>query len=303
MKHTYILDGSYFLHHSLWRDKEREGKLLTKEMAVSALHTIHGIVNSRSPTEVYVVWDYGRSSKRLAMLPTYKKVESREKTDEERQLFRLYSELLAKILAKLCCKNVLVRGHEADDLIYEVVRKTTGYRTVVSEDRDFVQLVEDPSVSMYLPRTGKLINTLLFGDFFPGISPNQFLLYKSLVGDKSDAIAGVRGVGEVTAQKVLVESSATTPASLMSYLAVLPTLPSKYRAILSEQDIVFRNFVLMNLGFGLTDEARCEVDRVVLSPALYDPTVEKDLVDLGATMAAITLPLWGIPFRRMENGK
>lgn len=102
-------------------------------------------------------------------------------------------------------------GFEADDLIGTLSKKISAHPEVefliVSGDMDLTQLVND-QVKMLSPLSGfndvKTYDTQAVMDKF-GIWPNQIVDYKALVGDTSDNIPGVAGVGKKTAAKLLFE--------------------------------------------------------------------------------------------------
>jgi len=101
-------------------------------------------------------------------------------------------------------------GLEADDLIATVARefreKHDSYVIILSGDRDMLQLVKDGEVEVISPVSGfsetkRFDETTVFETY--QITPGQMIDYKALVGDPSDNIKGVAGVGPKTAQRVL----------------------------------------------------------------------------------------------------
>lgn len=105
------------------------------------------------------------------------------------------------------------RGFEADDLIGTIsklsVRKPNNFDEVVivTGDKDILQLVND-KVSLFMPIKG-LSNGIIFGSKETkeklGVTPNQIVDYKGLVGDPSDNYKGVVGIGPKTANTLLDE--------------------------------------------------------------------------------------------------
>lgn len=98
-----------------------------------------------------------------------------------------------------------IKEFEADDYIASFCEKYRNqYKAIiVSTDQDFFQLVDD-NISVFNPNgvegiiytPSKIYEKL-------GVYPRQIVEYKSLIGDKSDNIAGIRGVGPKTAQRIL----------------------------------------------------------------------------------------------------
>lgn len=99
-------------------------------------------------------------------------------------------------------------GCEADDTIATICRL---YRDVMQEiiiistDKDYFQLI-DKTISVLCPR-GK--NSILYNEDMIkekfGILPKQYILYSALIGDKSDNIPGIYGIGKVTASNLVNE--------------------------------------------------------------------------------------------------
>ncbi len=93
-----------------------------------------------------------------------------------------------------------LRGFEADDLIATLARKfvAQGYETViVSSDKDLMQLVGD-KVTMWDPMKDRVIGREQVIERF-GVPPEQVTDVQALIGDSTDNIPGVKGVGEKTA--------------------------------------------------------------------------------------------------------
>ena len=102
---------------------------------------------------------------------------------------------------------VEIEGVEADDVIATIVKiaKEEGYSCVISSlDKDLMQLVEDPAVSMINTMTNKKFNEKDVIEKF-GVKPSQIRDMLALVGDSSDNIPGVPKVGQKTAAKWLNE--------------------------------------------------------------------------------------------------
>jgi len=104
-------------------------------------------------------------------------------------------------------------GYEADDIIGTLVTQATEKGppdleiVIVTGDRDTLQLIK-PRVKVYTP--GKSFSDVVYFDEKStnekyGLEPTQLVDFKALAGDQSDNIPGVRGIGEVTAKKLLQE--------------------------------------------------------------------------------------------------
>jgi DNA polymerase I len=161
----------------------------------------------------FVAWvnDAGTSF-REERYPEYKS--TREKLDEELQAdFDRALERICAMLEAFRIPLVSVRGYEADDVIGTLA--TAGARrglqsVIVSGDKDFYQLI-GPGVTLLNPGRGgpaavdeSWVDESNAAERL-GVGPRQVVDFLALVGDTSDNIPGVKGIGEKGAQKLLAE--------------------------------------------------------------------------------------------------
>ncbi len=159
----------------------------------------------------YVVWvnDAG-SSFRKDTYPEYKA--TREKLDDELQdVFDRSMERIDQLLEAFEVRTVAVEGYEADDVIGTLVAQaeTAGVHSViVSGDKDFYQLIT-PNVSLLNPGRGgpaavqeEIVTVANAGDRL-GVQPDRVVDYLAMVGDSSDNVPGVKGIGAKTAVQLL----------------------------------------------------------------------------------------------------
>lgn len=96
-------------------------------------------------------------------------------------------------------------GYEADDMIASVTKIASqqGMNVrIVSHDKDLYQMIDDGKIVVVDAVKRKSIDEAACVEKY-GIRPNQFTDYQSLLGDSADNVPGVKGVGKVTAQKLL----------------------------------------------------------------------------------------------------
>jgi DNA polymerase-1 len=106
---------------------------------------------------------------------------------------------------KMGYKSLSMSGYEADDMIASVVRaaREHGFLVrVVSHDKDLYQLIDDDRVVLVDAISKKVMNERHCEEKY-GVHPRQFIDYQSLIGDTADNVPGVKGIGKVTAQKLL----------------------------------------------------------------------------------------------------
>ena len=130
-----------------------------------------------------------------------------------------------------------VDGFEADDVLGTLARQAERQHTrvvIATGDLDTLQLVDDWVRVTFArsPRRGEFeyFDTVAVADRF-GVAPTQVVDYKSLVGDTSDNIPGVPGIGQKTAAKLIQEYG-----SLEGILAHLDALAPRVRAALTEHE-------------------------------------------------------------------
>lgn len=126
-------------------------------------------------------------------------------------------------------KEISLDGYEADDVLATLAERfKTDYDIVfVTIDKDYAQLVDDKAV-IYDPMKNITLDKEAIVKKY-GILPEQFVDFLALAGDPSDNIPGVRGIGEVTAVKLLKQYS-----NLDEIYAHLDEIPEKLRQKLIE---------------------------------------------------------------------
>jgi DNA polymerase-1 len=151
------------------------------------------------PTEMIMVWDAGRDARRLALYPDYKKRKSltEEELADKRLMFS-QMDTLRKLVQLLGVDQYAVKGREADDVIFSLVeRRGSEFDEiiVISTDKDFFQLLEyTGNVKIFSPIKEILYDRQLVEKEY-NIPIEYFSMYKSLVGDHSDNLPGVKGMG------------------------------------------------------------------------------------------------------------
>ena len=120
-----------------------------------------------------------------------------------------------------------VRGYEADDVIGTVAQHIDDL-TIVSGDRDLLQLINRTN-RIWLTKKGYTeyhhYNYDAFLDQY-GITPEQFIDVKALMGDASDGYSGVQGIGEKTALK-LIQTHGSVEALLNNLDTLTPKMQEK----------------------------------------------------------------------------
>lgn len=157
--------------------------------------------------EVYIIFDgVGSSYNRKALLPEYKEKRKKEKLSNKNIFNSLQEEeesknnQIIRLIQYLRClpiKIVSIDRVEADDIIAYLALKFKNKKiTIVSSDNDFFQLINE-NIKIYRPQEKVTYNTDLFIDKF-NIIPDNYAVYKTLIGDTADNIKGIENLGPKT---------------------------------------------------------------------------------------------------------
>ncbi|MGH8907623.1 MAG: DNA polymerase I [Egibacteraceae bacterium] len=155
------------------------------------------------PDGIGVAFDRGKPRERLALLPTYK-----ANRTESPDTFRSQIPLIDEVLTALAIPRVAIDDCEADDVIatYAVLASASGWDTlIVTGDRDSFQLIDEHTTVLYTRRgiTDTVLMDAAAVQAKYGVGPGRYAMLAALRGDPSDNIAGVPGVGDKTAAKLL----------------------------------------------------------------------------------------------------
>lgn len=239
-KKILVVDGSNISYRAYHAMARMSYKGQGTAIQWGFLNILGAHLGSFKPDQVVVCWDQGNNPKRVEVLPTYR-MRDKDRVDFDAEDFHRQKEALQELLYHLGIPQLTAPQCEADDFIYEVTRrvvqKTKMNVIIVSGDKDFRQLVSN-RVFIQDDKIG-LITPINFKKNF-GIEPQQYADYLCLLGDSSDKIPGVKGIGDKTAIKILNEMH-TVPI----YLKEVPT--SKWCEPIKE--IYYRNRQLINLQY------------------------------------------------------
>ncbi len=145
--------------------------------------------------------------------------------------------IIKEILQAMTIPVITLEGYEADDILGTLSKRsqTAGYEvSILSGDRDLLQLA-DTHIKVRLPKTVK--GQTIIENYYPedvlnkyGVTPAEFIDLKALMGDTSDNIPGVPGIGEKTATAIISKYKSIEAA----YEDVENITPAKARNSLGE---------------------------------------------------------------------
>jgi DNA polymerase I len=196
-KRVIIVDGNNALHRSYHKFKNMKSKKGEPSSIIYGFPLIiSGLIRKFNPNHFVIAFDHSRNKHRMAALPNYKNREHRLDFDYED--FNKQCEIARKAMTALGIDYIRIKGQEADDIIYMLIKKylKKGFTDIIiiSSDKDFQQLITK-EVSIWQPNHNRLLTYKNHESVF-GYTVKQSLDYLILDGDKSDKIPGYRGMGE-----------------------------------------------------------------------------------------------------------
>ena len=206
--HLYLIDGSGFVfraYHALPPLTRKSDGLPTGAVAGFSnmlWKLLEDTKAGEKPTHLAVIFDAGRKTFRNDMFEDYKANRS-EPPDDLIPQFPLTRDAV-RAFGVACVEKP---GFEADDLIatYARIAREAGVRvTIVSADKDLMQLVRDGQVEMLDTVKNRRIGSEQVIERF-GVPPEKVVEVQSLIGDAIDNVPGVPGIGVKTAAKLIGE--------------------------------------------------------------------------------------------------
>jgi DNA polymerase-1 len=232
------------------------------------LRSLGFLINNIQPTSVYLVFDgIGSSNNRKNLLPEYKSGRHQTRVtnwdtfdDLEDENISKYNQIsrLIHYLKCLPVKTVAIDKAEADDLIAHLSTHLASTHDskvyIVSSDKDFLQLV-NKNIIVYSPIEKDFYDSKTVKSKF-GTPPENFILYKTLLGDNSDKVPGVKGLGKGKIFKLFPELQ----TEILTLDDIFKISAEKYKEHIIYSRIVFeeesiRNcFKIMNLAKPIIDD-------------------------------------------------
>ncbi|MFD0837148.1 DNA polymerase I [Mariniflexile aquimaris] len=169
------------------------------------MNSLLDVIKRERPDHLAVCFDKGGSADRVEMFEAYK-----ANRDETPEAIKIAVPYIQDILKAMHIPIMVKDGFEADDVIGTLSKQAEkeGYKTfMVTPDKDFAQLVSE-NIFMYRPVFGGGYETWGIDEVkakFEVEDPLQVIDFLGMMGDSSDNIPGLPGVGEKTAKKLLAQ--------------------------------------------------------------------------------------------------
>ena len=209
-KKILLIDGNSMANRAFYATMGRMMKTPTG-ISTNAVYGFFQImfktIEEENPDKIIVAFDISSSEKRTKVFSEYKA--GRHKTPEDLTMqFPIIKELLRMMNIPIVQKD----GIEADDILGAIAKKEgkKGNKIIIlTGDRDYFQLV-DMNVNIRYPKTIMGKTEYIIYDNYKvneeyGLTPEKLIEVKALMGDASDNIPGVKGIGEKTALKLIIQ--------------------------------------------------------------------------------------------------
>ncbi len=204
MSKLLLVDGSALLHrayHAYPPLKSKNGEIVGAVYGVASI--LIAALEEVAPSHVMVAWDLPKPTFRHIKYVGYKA--QRPKADSE-----MVDQIpkVKDIIEAMKIVQIAKEGYEADDIIGTLATKLSGPDTqvvVLTGDQDTMQLVSE-NVGILTPAKGANPPVLYGPDEVKekyGVRPDQIVDYKALIGDTSDNIPGVAGIGPKSAATLI----------------------------------------------------------------------------------------------------
>jgi DNA polymerase-1 len=311
-KPILVIDGlNYFLRHFMVNETvSSNGELVGG--VVGFIKGLGSMISTLHPDQVIVVWEQGGPSpRRKHIYSEYKANRATSKAlqtvyrsdgkltpnaDGKNKIYQL--QLLAKALGNMPVCQVYVQDTECDDIVAYIVKRklqtSSQTKIVVSSDKDFYQLLEDPTVRIYDPARKILIDEKYILEKF-NISPRNITLARAVAGDPSDNLDGVSGIGlktiakrfpDIARQDIDLDLSWIKEASVKA-INESKKAPKCFSDIVGQMDIVDRNWKLMYLDTSCL--AANQISKVDYKLENFKPICNR--LDFIKTFIAADIPL------------
>jgi len=254
---------------------------------VGFLRSLGYVTRIFDPTRVVIVWDgKGGSGNRQNIDPNYKAQRATSRIThwglydtKEQEMEALIGQLyrLQDYIECLPIHQLLIDKLEADDIIAYLAKRASNVDkkvTIVSSDKDFLQLV-DKNIEIYAPVKKKTFDVNNIVQEI-GVLPENYNIVKALLGDNSDNLAGVKGLGIKTILSEWKSFSHDSSASLQDVWDHCETQmeqdkPKKiFAKIIHSWDRVLTNYQLMDLHNTALDDREVEIVEQTLQQPVPD---------------------------------
>jgi DNA polymerase-1 len=207
-KRVFLVDAFALIfrgYYAFIKNPRINSKGLDTSAIMGFMNSLLDVIKRENPDLLAVCFDRGGSADRVELFEAYK-----ANRDETPEAIKIAVPIIQDILKAMHIPIMVKTGYEADDVIGTLAKQAEkeGYQTyMVTPDKDFAQLVSE-NIFMYRPMFGGGYETWGIPEVqkkFEVVEPLQVIDFLGMMGDASDNIPGLPGVGEKTAKKFLAK--------------------------------------------------------------------------------------------------
>ena len=281
----FLIDGSalaYRSHFAMSRDPLINSRGENTSAVYLFLRSLRSLVDRESPTHIAVVFDTREPTFRHRAFADYKATREKMPDDLVQQL-----PLIRELVVALGIPLLEKPGFEADDVIGTLAKRAAsdgGDVFLVSRDKDFMQLLGDRIRMFDLGRgigDAEIMGPEAARKKF-GVDPDKVIDVLGLMGDSSDNVPGVPGIGAKTATKLIDEHGSIEAAIAAATAGTIRGRAGKNLVEFEEQALLSKSLVTIDVDVSLELEPaellRSDSDQSALR-ALYSRLEFKDLLD------------------------
>ena len=291
-----IIDGlNLFTRHYIAHPAMSENGEQIGGMVGFFNNLVRQIMSSR-PEKVFIVWEGGGSKRKRDLYPDYKKGSRPQKLNRyyedipdtlKNRNFQLQN--LIKLLSLVPVCQIYVEDAEADDAIGFISKNTFKQKNkiIISSDHDFYQLLDAKTI-IWSPTLKTYVNSNKVRERY-NIYPENFCLAKCVVGDNSDNIPGIKGVGYKSLVKCIGDLSSDHEMTISELIDICKenkktSKRQAYTRIVEGEDLIKRNWKLVHLDTNNLNHFQVEkIKNKIENSALAWKNIEanKLLIELG----------------------
>src|SRR5690554_6335310 len=205
MAKLYLIDGTALIYRAYFafiRNPLRNSKGENTSAIFGVINSFLKLLNDQKPERLMISFDLKEPTFRHEISDSYKANRPPAPDDLISQI-----EPVKEFFAMLRIPEISIPGYEADDILATLAERYKNEQeiVIVTSDKDFAQLV-DERVTLYDPFSEKVIDSDRVKEKY-GISTEQFADFLAIMGDSSDNIPGIKGVGAKGAATLLNQFS------------------------------------------------------------------------------------------------
>ena len=193
-KTVFLIDGSSFLYRAYYGVRPlHTAQGIPVQAVYSFARMIKKLIDTFHAQQIAIVWDSKGKTTRHEMFENYKATRQAPPSDIFEQ-----KKYIVEFIEAIGMKQIAQQGIEADDIIYSIAQEQKAFgNTVVmiTSDKDMGQAIEDDRVVLFDPWKDVILNQTEFEKKM-GLPVAKLPFYFSILGDTSDNIPGVKGIGD-----------------------------------------------------------------------------------------------------------